>query len=108
MEYRGIKYTITRGTQQPVVWRWRTVVGDPAVLRTGEESSQLQAESMVRRLVDWSLSQAERSKRDESVLRAARSAFSFWKTPTSVAPLHNAHSILASPNLNPPHADIEI
>jgi len=64
MEYRGVKYTITQGTQQPYVWRWRTVVGDPAMLRTGEESSQLQAELMVRRLIDWSLSQAERAKRD--------------------------------------------
>ena len=64
MEYRGVKYTITRGTQQPDAWRWRTVVGDPAVLRMGEESSQLRSELMVRRLIDWSLSQAERSKSD--------------------------------------------
>jgi hypothetical protein len=64
MEYRGVKYTITQGTQQPDVWRWRTVVSEPPVLGMGEESSQLQAEFMVRQLIDWSLSRAERSKPD--------------------------------------------
>ena len=61
MEYRGFKYTLTRDSQ-PDVWRWRTVGGDPAVLRMGEELSQLRAEFTVRQLIDCAISQAERSK----------------------------------------------
>lgn len=35
MEYRGVEYTITHGTQ-PDVWRWRVMAGKPEMLRMGE------------------------------------------------------------------------
>jgi hypothetical protein len=65
VEYRGVKYTITQGTQPNGLWRWRTVVGKPEMLRMGEESSRMQAELSVKRVIDWSLSQAERSKTED-------------------------------------------
>jgi hypothetical protein len=38
MEYRGVEYTITQGTQ-PDVWRWRVMVGKPEMLRMGEAAT---------------------------------------------------------------------
>jgi hypothetical protein len=64
MEYRGVKYTITQEAR-PDAWRWRTVVGKPPVIRTGEASTPMQAELHVKKLIDWSLSQAERLKNED-------------------------------------------
>lgn len=52
MEYRGVKYTITQEAR-PVAWRWRTVVGKPPITRTGEASTQMQAELHVKKVIDW-------------------------------------------------------
>jgi hypothetical protein len=51
MEYRGIEYTIVRGSQ-PDVWKWAVIVGDPEVLRTGEASNEQRAETRVRSIID--------------------------------------------------------
>jgi hypothetical protein len=64
MEYRGVKYTITQGPK-PDVWRWRTVVGQPEMLRTGEASSEMKAELYVKKFIDWSLARQEAQRRSK-------------------------------------------
>jgi hypothetical protein len=54
MQYRGVEYTITQGTQ-PDVWRWRVMVGKPEMLRMGEGDTQMHAEFQVRQVIDRAL-----------------------------------------------------
>jgi hypothetical protein len=54
MQYRGVEYTITQGTQ-PDVWRWRVMVGKPEMLRMGEATTQMHAELQVRQVIDRAL-----------------------------------------------------
>lgn len=64
MEYRGVEYMITQGTQ-PDVWRWRVLVGTPALLRMGEAATQMHAELQVRQVIDRSL-EVQKSFRSQS------------------------------------------
>jgi hypothetical protein len=52
MEHRGVKFTITRDVAFQT-WRWRTMLGNPPKLRTGEEASEAQAEVQVKQVIDW-------------------------------------------------------
>ena len=54
MQYRGVEYTITQGTQSDV-WRWRAVVGKPEMLRMGEATTQMHAELQIRQVIDRAL-----------------------------------------------------
>ena len=54
LRYRGIAYTITEGTT-PDVWRWQVKVGNPAMLRIGEATTEMQAETMVKSIIDRSI-----------------------------------------------------
>jgi len=70
MEYHGVKYTITQGTQ-PDVWRWRVMVGKPEMLRMGEATTQVKAEIEVWRVIDRAL---EVQKRLQSLERSDKPA----------------------------------
>lgn len=54
MQYRGVEFTITQGTQ-PDVWRWRAMVGKPEMLRMGEATTQMHAELQIRQVIDRAL-----------------------------------------------------
>ena len=64
MEYHGIKYTITQGTQ-PDVWRWQVMVGRPEMLRMGEAPTQVKAEIEVSRVIDRALEVQKRLRPPE-------------------------------------------
>jgi hypothetical protein len=54
MEYRGVKYTVVQGSQ-PDVWRWSVLVGNPEMLRLGDETTEQKAVMEVRRVIDRAL-----------------------------------------------------
>jgi hypothetical protein len=54
MKYRGVEYSVVRGNS-PGVWRWSLVVGQPEMLRLGEDKTEDQAEARVREVIDRSL-----------------------------------------------------
>jgi hypothetical protein len=54
MEYRGVKYTVVQGSQ-PDVWRWSVLVGNPEMLRLGDETTEQKAVMEVRRAIDRAL-----------------------------------------------------
>jgi len=56
MEHNGIRYTISREPHSGI-WHWRTVLGTPATVRAGEETTRIQAEYKVEAVIDWWLSQ---------------------------------------------------
>jgi hypothetical protein len=54
MKYRGVEYSVVRGRSEGV-WRWSLVVGQPEMLRLGEEETEDQAEARVREVIDRAL-----------------------------------------------------
>jgi hypothetical protein len=58
MKHRGVEYSVVQGGQ-PDVWRWSVMVGQPAMLRLGEATTEQQAEMQVWRVIDRSLDVAE-------------------------------------------------
>jgi hypothetical protein len=61
LRYRGIAYTIKQGTT-PDVWRWQVLVGNPAMLRIGEATTEMQAETNVKSIIDRSIKLHHRSQ----------------------------------------------
>ena len=53
MEHRGVSYSLVE--EQPGVWRWRVLIGNPQMLRMGEAASQHQADMLVRSVIDRAL-----------------------------------------------------
>ena len=54
MKYRGVEFSVIRGSS-PGVWRWSVVVGQPEMLRLGEEETEAQADARVREVIDRAL-----------------------------------------------------
>ena len=46
MKYRGVAYSVVRGGP-PGVWRWSVMVGQPEMLRMGDEETEHHAEMEV-------------------------------------------------------------
>ena len=46
MKYRGVAYSVVRGGP-PDVWRWSVMVGQPEMLRMGDEETEHHAEMRV-------------------------------------------------------------
>lgn len=55
MEYRGVEFSIERGSTADG-WRWRVLVGEPAMLRVGEEQSKNRAIVRVQNVIDRAIS----------------------------------------------------
>lgn len=58
MKHRGVEYSVVQG-DLPDIWRWSVMVGQPAMLRLGEATTEQQAEMQVWRVIDRSLDEAE-------------------------------------------------
>jgi hypothetical protein len=65
LRYRGITYTITQGST-PDVWRWQVMVGNPAMLRLGEASTEADAETKVKSIIDRSIKLRHRNQGSET------------------------------------------
>jgi hypothetical protein len=51
MKYRGVAYSVVQGST-PRVWRWSLIVGQPEMIRLGEEETEAPAEARVREVID--------------------------------------------------------
>jgi hypothetical protein len=58
MKYRGISYSIVRGSE-PDFWRWSVLVGQPEMLRLGVAVTEYHAEIQIRIAIDRALDVVE-------------------------------------------------
>ena len=58
MKHRGVEYSVVQGGQ-PDVWRWSVLVGQPAMLRLGEATTEQQAAMQVWRVIHRALDVVE-------------------------------------------------
>jgi hypothetical protein len=61
MKYRGVAYSVVRGGP-PNVWRWSVLVGQPEMLRMGDEETEHHAEMRVHVVIDRALDVREALK----------------------------------------------